>query len=637
MRFSSILERFRATIQRSFPLQLLFALVAVMLAVLVRVLLNAQSDEGVIWNGTFHLAVVVAAWAAGFHAAWFTIGLVGFGKIFLLRIGIADAGNMAEFALFVLISAVFIWLIEHLQMALRQSQRRAQALQLAEQRLETTLADADRERRRLQTILRSLPLSVFIVDHEGWLIAASDYTDQVWRRPNKQPPQRIEDYDVRQGWWSDTGQPLQPDDWALGKALREGITSFNEVIDVERYDGRRGAILNSAAPIVDADGKIIGGVVAVVDITPQREAERALREGEARYRAVWDASFDAKLLHNADRVLDVNQSFIDVFGYSREEVIGANAKGFLDRPDIHEALFGHTGSGAQAMFELLMQRKDGTALLVAVRARALTIGGEPLRLVAFNDISAQREASERALALELEKTRLRMITSLIQNISHDFRTPLSTINTSAYLLERLTDPERRHEKAALIGDQVNHLVKLIERMLMMTRINSDLPLERHPVDAALIVQSVHTRLMTQAQHKKLTLHLAIDEPLPTLDGDEGQLEALISELTLNAIHNTPEGGSIRLCARAEDEQTVIEVVDTGIGIDAEEQQRIFEAFYRVDPARGTDTGGIGLGLAIAHKIVELHNGRIEVESIPGQGSTFRVRLPLPLPALPSPG
>lgn len=430
-------------------------------------------------------------------------------------------------------------------------------------------------------------------------------------------------------WWSDNGEPLEDEDWALAQALSVGVVSFNQRLDIERYDGTRGAILNSASPILDANGSIVGGVVAVVDITPQREAERALRESEARYRAVWDASFDARLLHDFEKVLDVNQSFVSVFGYSQDEVIGKDGSSFLLRPEIGVQVVEQNLAESERVFELPMHRKDGIELLVATRARNLIIGGKQFQVVAFNDITAQREAAERALALELEKARLRMITSLIQSISHDFRTPLSTINTSLYLLERLTEPERRREKAATIEAQVQRLMKLIESMLMMTSINSGLPAERHPVDIYLLLQAVHARLKKQAEHKGVALHLQASEQLPLLPGDEGQLEALVSELILNGIQFTPPEGSVWVYGAVHDQHAVIEVRDTGVGIPLSDRARIFEAFYRVDTARGTDTGGIGLGLAIAQKIVELHDGHIEVESTPGNGSSFRVVLPLP--------
>jgi signal transduction histidine kinase len=125
-------------------------------------------------------------------------------------------------------------------------------------------------------------------------------------------------------------------------------------------------------------------------------------------------------------------------------------------------------------------------------------------------------------------------------------------------------------------------------------------------------------------------HTTVFEPgenLGAIYGDAFQMERALTNILVNAVNYTAEGGQIHIRTRQEQKELIVEIQDNGPGIPAEEHERIFNRFYRGDPARGSGQGGIGMGLAIARKIVEGHGGRIELESEPGKGSTFRVLLP----------
>ena len=176
--------------------------------------------------------------------------------------------------------------------------------------------------------------------------------------------------------------------------------------------------------------------------------------------------------------------------------------------------------------------------------------------------------------------------------------------------------------------------RIIEQLLLLARADSgELRLERRPVALDDLVRDVCHRAEVLAHARRIRLRTRELEPM-LLEGDEDQLRRLTLNLIDNAIKYTPEGGEVRVRLHFEpseagrsERQAVLEVADTGIGIDAADLRRIFDRFYRVDKARSRAQGGSGLGLAICRWIVEAHGGRIEVRSRPGAGSTFSVRLP----------
>ncbi|HKS16434.1 MAG TPA: ATP-binding protein, partial [Planctomycetota bacterium] len=130
-----------------------------------------------------------------------------------------------------------------------------------------------------------------------------------------------------------------------------------------------------------------------------------------------------------------------------------------------------------------------------------------------------------------------------------------------------------------------------------------------------------------AEKRRQALELSVNGRLPGVAGDPDYLERAVSNLVDNAIKYTPEGGRIRVSAKQDESTVVIEVADTGIGIPPTDVPRVFERFYRVDKSRSREMGGTGLGLSIVKHVVQVHGGTVDVESVVGKGTTFRVRLP----------
>jgi signal transduction histidine kinase/ssDNA-specific exonuclease RecJ len=218
----------------------------------------------------------------------------------------------------------------------------------------------------------------------------------------------------------------------------------------------------------------------------------------------------------------------------------------------------------------------------------------------------------------------------VANMSHELRTPLAAILGYAELIqEGFYEPQGPKSLDALtrICSNGKHLLGLINTVLDIAKIESGqftLNMSEYAIES--VVETVRAATESLAQNKKLTLTTSVDKPLPVGLGDEQRLTQVLLNLVGNAIKFT-DAGKVRIAAGARNGRFTVSVTDTGPGIPLDQQDRIFDQFHQVDSSLTKAKGGTGLGLAIAKQIVELHGGRIWVESTPGKGSTFQMELP----------
>jgi signal transduction histidine kinase len=213
-----------------------------------------------------------------------------------------------------------------------------------------------------------------------------------------------------------------------------------------------------------------------------------------------------------------------------------------------------------------------------------------------------------------------LLTTFIQDAAHEFRTPLTTIGSSSYLIVRSDDQAHRARKAAQIELSIQRITRLVDMLTLMASLeNGDAPLPGLPVDVVKVLNDV-------CEGATDNLTVAVPHDLPHIMGNGDQLTTALAQIIDNACRFTPATGTIRLVAGTEPEHIWITVRDAGPGISAEALPHIFKTFWRQDGAHTTP--GLGLGLPIARRIIEAHGGTIDVTSIDGQGTTVRVRLPL---------
>ncbi len=238
-------------------------------------------------------------------------------------------------------------------------------------------------------------------------------------------------------------------------------------------------------------------------------------------------------------------------------------------------------------------------------------------VMVFRDVSYEREIDH-------------MKTDFVSSVSHELRTPLTSIKayTDTILRDSNMPEETKSQFLVIVSEEADRLATLIEDLLEVSRIESGtIKIEQEFVDIAGITQKVLIALEPLAEKKNIQLEANIPDELPKLQADESKIESVIVNLLNNAIKFTPEHGQVSICTEIANDEMLIRISDTGMGMPKEALPKIFNRFYRVNRP-GKQIQGTGLGLSIVNKIVAMHNGRIEVESEVDQGTTFTIFLPL---------
>ncbi len=371
------------------------------------------------------------------------------------------------------------------------------------------------------------------------------------------------------------------------------------------------------------------------DINSRKIAEAALEESRQRLSLVIEQMPLALMEWDTDQNLVAwNPAATQIFGYSLEEAMQLRRFGFLaleaDRAKL-KTVFADILE--QKTFKLRTNdnlTKDGKIITCEwVNIPLVNREGQIIGIAAMaQDITERLSSQQQQMKLMLTQERLSVLQHFLSSISHDFRTSFAQIETNRYLIERsieITEQSKVKNRLDNIGLSIQHLVAQLENLNMISSLGR---LQLHPHNINLMLERVIAARQSAATTKNIQIqrNFAADVPPITLDVDK--LQTAITHLLVNAINYTPEGGTITLTSKKLNNFVTISVSDTGQGILKEEQEHIFDLFYRADKARSLETGGIGVGLSISRMIAEAHGGALSVVSERGQGSTFTLTLPL---------
>lgn len=368
-------------------------------------------------------------------------------------------------------------------------------------------------------------------------------------------------------------------------------------------------------------------------------ANDALRESEERYRGIFENANDIIATFTPEGVITrVNRAAEIILGWSREELIGQNYRRFVTEASVAIAeerirLFLH-GEKLKENMEIEIFRKGGGTILFECRARPIFSRDGTLMgfQIVYRDITARRQAEEQLRrAKEMAEAADREKSEFLATMSHELRTPLNVILGYVELLldqEYEVSDEDQREFIRQLGKSAHGLFDLINSVLDFNRLEAGrMPMERTPVQLASLLKEIEGETQGLRGLTRLTYCWRVEEGLPVLMTDAGKLKVIIKNLLGNAIKFTKTGG-VTVSAYQNNGGVAISVTDTGAGIPPDQQALIFQAFRKANGASEERSDGFGLGLHIVNKLLTLLGGAIEVESSLGQGSTFRVWLPL---------
>gem|GEM_PF-748408 len=409
------------------------------------------------------------------------------------------------------------------------------------------------------------------------------------------------------------------------ESLRSQDTIRNRELTYKTRDGRLIPMSFNASVLTDEVGNVTEVVAGAKDITELKLAETEIRK-EKRFSENIVATVPESLLvvDKHLRIKSANRTFYETFQIVPEKTIGTRITDILGDGDGRLSteltrLFGT--KDVQEKLELHYQSENLGERIFNVTARGILVEEEEEEeeeLIVLEDITKKKEID-------------RVKSELISNVSHELRTPISIVKEGVSLvLDGVLGPIKEDQKDILsrVKNNIDRLARLINDLLDISKIEAGrMVLKKSLVDISSLAKEILISFKNQAEEKniKLITHLNVESPDISIDSD--RISQVLTNLISNSIKFTPENGQITLGVEDRKDKVEISVEDTGIGIAEENIPDLFERFSQFDRTDGPGQKGTGLGLAISKEIVEMHKGKIWVESEPGKGSKFTFSLP----------
>lgn len=346
----------------------------------------------------------------------------------------------------------------------------------------------------------------------------------------------------------------------------------------------------------------------------------------------------------SDQLIYVNDAVAHMSGYaSAEAMLNVSAAELTDRLKIQDeqgqvltvsqmpgrfALAGQEVSERELRY---VNPNTGEAAWLALKAQPVFSpqGNVQFAVTIIRDITQRKQLETQTIELLAERERVKVLQRFVNDMSHDFRTPLSILSNSLYLMQKNTDPQKQQAHAAKAERQIKRMEKLLSELLQSARLDENkVSFQFSQTDLNSFLEPVIREYASLAAEKQIDIQFVPDSNSCAACIDATEFDHAFRNVIENAITYTPKGGRVTVRTGTQDKLTIISIRDTGIGISTSDLPHIFERFYRADQARSTDTGGNGLGLSIVKRIVEAHKGSIDVKSEIDVGTEFRISLPI---------
>lgn len=422
----------------------------------------------------------------------------------------------------------------------------------------------------------------------------------------------------------------------MQKTLETGTVELVEY-ELIRDDGNHYFVELSGAVLKNTDGSPRGFLAITRDVTARKEMELSLQKERDFAEKILNTAIDTIFVYevNTGKALRWNKAFTEISGYSNEEIAAMKAPDSwyspedlkIAVPEIEKIL-----EGEDRRITLNLITRDGSTVPTEYTASLVRNSqGEPDYIIAVGRDITERKKSEEVIkkARDLAENANRTKSVFLAKMSHELRTPLNGIIGFTQLLSK--DKEAldtsQFEYVKFIRQSGEHLLMMVNDILDLAKIEEDkVELDKTAVQLAPFFEHAYYTIQLQAKHKKQILDITIPDDIGWLFADAKRIKQVLYNLLSNAVKYTGENKRITLTAAADGNELIITIGDEGIGIPPEWQERIFAPFEQVDSSPVKEEG-TGLGLSIAKKIIELHQGTITIESKPGEGTVFTIRLP----------
>ncbi|HVS75954.1 MAG TPA: PAS domain S-box protein [Steroidobacteraceae bacterium] len=479
-----------------------------------------------------------------------------------------------------------------------------------------------REKEMLEVTLKSIGDAVIVADVAGRVTFLNPVAERLtgWSMADAehQPFEKI--FHIVN---EHTGAPVEH---PVSKVLRSGgiVGLANHTVLITR-DGRRVPIDDSGAPVRLAGGGLVGIVVVFRDVTERKRAEHE----RAWLAAIVDSSDDAIASKTLDGIVTSwNPAATRLFGYQPAEIVGRPITTVIP-PELHAEeveILARLRRGERIdHYETVRVAKSGRRIEISLTISP--IRGADGAIIGASKIA--RDITERKRQERLLHESHRQKDEFLATLAHELRNPLAPIRAAAELLKHAKSlaPELR-AATTILERQARHMTHLVDDLLDVSRITSGrIRLQPEVVELADLLRAVIEAYRRPAETAHHQITLAAPEPV-CVSGDRVRLTQIFSNILHNAVKYTPPGGRIEMALRAAEGDAIVSIRDNGTGIPPEELEHIFEPFAQLDRSYERADGGLGIGLTLAKRLVELHHGSIEASSAGrGKGTEFLVRLP----------